>query len=215
MRSYIDPEERSQEAPASSAQPTGHASETPRTDWQPDWDNVHADADLVRRCVAGEVPAWETLYEQCHPPLLRSVACMIPGGRPDPNLVEELAARVWYALVAEDAELLARFDSRRGARLTTFIRAIALDVTSRHFRSEQRRRRREREGSSDQPYHDAHDVTQLQASWDEFRQTLTRAERRFLDRHLDAVEDDGETSQAYALKLASRVRRKLRMFLGL
>lgn len=179
---------------------------------EPDWEHVEADANLVRRCVAGEVAAWEELYNQCHLPLRRSIECLLPAPAPDPNLVDELASRVWFALMAEDGELLARFDRRRGTRVTTFMRAVAVDITSRHFRSERRRRRRELNSSVEQPLRAGNPSAELAASWEEFRQTLTRAERRFLDRHLDSPKDNQPTNHAYTLRLASRVRAKLRSF---
>ncbi len=83
--------------------------------------------------------------------MLRSIEHILGSDHADPNLVDELAARVWYALVADDGKVLAKFDARRGARLGTFLRCLAKDVTIRHFRSEYRRRRRERVAGKRQP----------------------------------------------------------------
>ncbi len=75
---------------------------------------LQADRQLVDRCLAGEVAAWEEFYAQCHKPLGTAIRIML--GRPhDPNLVAEIAARVWYALVAKDGELLARYSPAYGA----------------------------------------------------------------------------------------------------
>ncbi|HBO46263.1 MAG TPA: hypothetical protein DD670_20525, partial [Planctomycetaceae bacterium] len=79
-------------------------------------DAIDADGELVARCAAGEVGAWEELYDQCHVPLLRAIRCLLGQTVPDQNLIDELAARVWYALIDKDGKLLARFDKQRGAR---------------------------------------------------------------------------------------------------
>jgi len=182
---------------------------------QSDLDRIEADAKLVKRCVAGEVAAWEEIYDQCHRPLMRSIQCILGAEHSDPNLVDELAARVWYALVADDGKLLARFDRNRGARLGTFLRCIAKDVASRYFRSEYRRRRRERAVGKQRP-------VKRRASRDadpamsELVDTLTPSEQEFLDQYL--LNDDPtdgssrEYSSANAWKLASRIRQKIKEF---
>ncbi len=76
----------------------------------------------MERCLAGEVAAWEELYAQYHDVLLASVRCFLGQARSDHNLVDEIAARVWYALVANDGALLAKYDPKRGARIITFMR---------------------------------------------------------------------------------------------
>jgi len=182
------------------------------------WRNVKADAALVKRCLAGEVAAWEELYEQCHPPLLRSIEVMLGPQQRDPELIDELAARVWYALVADDGKLLARFDRKRKARLSTFMRAVAKDIVCRYQRSEARRHRREHEACRT---HRRSGVTQPdEAALDlaEFQETLTEGEREFLDEQLNGrcAKDDPAhgRSETSIWKLTSRIRRKLRAFLG-
>ncbi|MHB8901515.1 MAG: RNA polymerase sigma factor, partial [Thermoguttaceae bacterium] len=100
---------------------------------------IRQEKKLVDRCVRGDVGAWEELYQKHPPPLLRSIAVLLGPKGTDRNLVDELAAQVWYSLVDQDGQLLGRFCPKRGARLNTFIRAVAKDVTSRYFRAEQRR----------------------------------------------------------------------------
>ena len=75
---------------------------------------LSADAALASRCLAGDVAAWEELYAQCHEPLLVSIRVMLGPQSADASLVDEIAARVWYALVAKDGELLARYKPSRG-----------------------------------------------------------------------------------------------------
>jgi DNA-directed RNA polymerase specialized sigma24 family protein len=182
-----------------------------------DLEGVDADARLVKRCIAGEVAAWEELYDQCHPALLRSIEHLLGDGRADPNLVDELAARVWYALVAKDGKLLAKFDAERGARLGTFMRCIAKDVGGRHFRSESRRRRRERAAGKRRPirHGTSGDAGSTMA---DLAETLTPGEQEFLEQCLLSNDPTEESSREYSTanmwKLASRIRRKIKEFFG-
>lgn len=70
---------------------------------------LQADRQLVDRCLAGEVAAWEEFYAQCHDPLCTAIRIMLGRPHGDPNLVDEIASRVWYALVANDGKLLGRY----------------------------------------------------------------------------------------------------------
>jgi len=185
-----------------------------------DWEGICADATLIKRCIAGEVAAWEELYAQCHAPLLRFIECMLGTVDCDPNLVDELAARVWYALVADDGELLARFDARRKARLSTFMQGVARDLAGRYFRAERRRRSRERAVSRARRGCATRRSNEAELSLSEFRETLSPGEREFLDRHCRGdpeMDVDGvrkEPLSVYSRKLVARIRRKWKAFLG-
>jgi len=179
--------------------------------------DVLADAALARRCVAGEVAAWEQLYALCHPPLLAAIESMLRAPPRDPTLIDEIAARVWYALVENDGELLEKFDPARGARLITFMRALAKDEISRHFRAE--RRRRERESGA------VHDRTQqstaeARAHFSEFLSTLTPHERQFAADYLLSTPPGAggplqkPHSPANIWQLTRRIHRKLLGYLG-
>jgi DNA-directed RNA polymerase specialized sigma24 family protein len=148
---------------------------------------IVADRKLVERCCSGEVAAWEELYAQCHDMLLASVRCLLGQARNDSNLVDEIAARVWYALVANDGELLAKFDPKRGARIITFMRAVAKDEICRFFRSERRRRRREQIACGEKSPHHSDDQAQSEAVLSEFWETLSPCEMGFATDHLLAV----------------------------
>jgi hypothetical protein len=176
---------------------------------------ARADGRLAERCLAGEVAAWEELYGQCHEPLLLSIKIMLGKQSSDANLVDEIAARVWYALVANDGELLARYDCERGARLITFLRALAKDQSAQHFRTEVRRRNREllamRERQQQQK-----NLGQPVGSLSEFLCTLTPHERVFCSDYLLA-EPSGVVKEPYSSasiwQLSHRVYRKLLRFL--
>lgn len=132
--------------------------------------------------------------------------------------------RVWYALVRNGGELLARFDPMRGCRLTTFLGSLARDHAIRMFRSERRRRRREaiscdlgmRNGVSTVPAVEGASIEMA-----EFENTLTPKEREF---YREIVVDNGPSmshtvvpqparSDANRWQLRLRVRRKLEAFL--
>ena len=118
-----------------------------------DLSGVEEDRELIGRCLAGEVKAWEELYCRSHPALLSSVKVLLGGGGCDLNLVDEITAGVWYALIENDGRLLARYDPRRGARLITFLRTVAKTEVCRHFRREGRRQRREQIALRARPAH--------------------------------------------------------------
>ncbi len=179
---------------------------------------IKKEKKLVDRCVRGEILAWEELYEQHHPALMRSVAILLGSRGADRNLVDELAAQVWYCLVDEDGALLGRFCPKRGARLNTFIRAVAKDVTSRYFRTEQRRRERElmaaRATANEQ---DA--LAAFDDSLSEFLGTLSESEREFTEAYLLSTdglgaEDGAGRSNASIWQFTRRIRIKLGRFFG-
>ena len=198
-------------APAGAAQPD--------SDGEVVKDAYLRDKELIDRCLGGEVDAWEELYAQCHPPLLVSVRILLGHGPPNEDLVDEIAAQVWYALVANDGALLAKYEVTRGARLITFVRTIAKDMVGRHFRSEQRRILREKATLLEKPRHrTASGVAQPVASLQAFMSTLSPVERNFCGDYLLATpaecEDQAEKtySPANARQLSSRIQRKLLEF---
>ncbi len=185
-------------------------------------DAIQVELALVRSCISGDVAAWENLYNHYHPALQACIELMLDSARRDASLVDEISARVWYALIANDGELLERFDPSRGVRLITFFRAIAKDEISRFFRSERRRRDREVAAlrSTSRPAPAAQDQDDQALS--DFLTTLTPHERGFADAHLlrsehpqtpDSPESPEEPSPASMWQLTCRIRRKLLDFL--
>jgi DNA-directed RNA polymerase specialized sigma24 family protein len=194
--------------------------------------SAHADRRLIDRALAGDPTAWEALYQQCHRPLVTAIRAMLRGRAVDVNLVDELAARVWYAVVREQGELLTRFDPARGCRLTTYLATIAKDEAGRLFRSERRRRRREA-ASCDSPSladSSASQAGHTSVTMAEFEATLTPSERKFYDEIVAAphsplnpkssilnpqssILSPQHRSQANLWQLSHRVRRKLERFL--
>lgn len=176
-----------------------------------------ADGMLAKRCLAGEVAAWEELYAQCHDPLLVTIRIILGSQNVDANLMDEIAARVWYALVANDGELLSRYNPRRGARLITFMRELAKDEIVRYIRAEVRRRNRELIALREKRQHPDQEGAQPVNALGEFLGTLTPHEQVFCNDYLLAM-PTGEVEQAYSKsniwQLSHRIRRKLFRFLG-
>jgi DNA-directed RNA polymerase specialized sigma24 family protein len=177
---------------------------------------VLGDRDLVDRCLAGEVLAWQELYDRHHRGIVAAIRRFFRARSPDSNLVDEIAARSWYAIVADGGRVLGQFDPQRGCRLSTFLATIARSQAGQYLRSEQRRRRRERavgrmaiEGPSDSAESAAVEMT-------EFLDTLTPRERSFCE--LVLLDRDGgehlEFSVTNAWKLRSRIKGKLQDFVG-
>jgi DNA-directed RNA polymerase specialized sigma24 family protein len=184
-----------------------------------------ADARLVARCIAGEVAAWEELYAQCHSRLQTFVSKRLGPDRRDPELVDEIIARVWYALVADDGKLLERYDPAWGARLITFLRALAKGMVSNYFRTEHRRRTRERVAIGEKSPRYVADTGEPESLLAEFRATLTSHESDFMGEQLLAeISDDAAaahrpprepSSRAANWQVTHRIYRKLLAFLGI
>jgi hypothetical protein len=190
--------------------------ETPEND-DADVAGLRADALLAKRCLAGEVAAWEQLYAQCHQPLLISIRIMLGPHSGDASLVDEIAARVWYAIVANDGELLSRYKPSRGARLITFMRARAGSEMARYIRSEVRRRKRELAALRQKPQYQGQDGTQPVNVLAEFLGTLTPCEQVFCNDHLLGESSDlmvAPYSTSNIWQISHRIRRKLLRFLG-
>jgi len=122
---------------------------------------------------------------------------------------------VWFAVVKEDSRLLDRYDTARGCRLTTFLAALARTEVLQHFRSERRRKARERAVSQSETKQTDLSVTQANLLIEEFIGTLTPREQEFLATQLLSGDhaECGQFSRATAWQLRSRVRRKLSGFL--
>ena len=199
--------------------PTSAAAEKPPVLSVPDETNqagTHADGLLARRCLAGEVAAWEQLYAQCHEPLLMSIRVMLGRQSSDASLVDEIAARVWYAVVANDGEMLLRYDPNRGARLATFLRGLAKHELARHFRQETRRRRRELSALRERPQYGDNNSSPPASALADFLNTLTPGERGFCNDYLlaePAAAAEAAHSTATVWQLSHRVYRKLLHFL--
>ena len=200
---------KNQSQPAKS---TVSANSAPRID-----PAIAADRRLIDRCIAGEVAAWSLLYRETHESLLSTIRSFLGRAGHDRNLVEEIAARVWYAVVKDDFSLLNRFDVRRGCRLTTFLSVLAKSETRMLFRSERRRKSREQLVSRSELAGDSARQG-VMISDEEFIATLSPAERTFYLEVLVAPSERRELAeQGYSCEnmwqLNYRVRKKLERFI--
>lgn len=176
---------------------------------------VLQDRQLVDRCLTQEPGAWSQMYARFHAPLLASVRAFLGQAGRDPHLVDEIAARVWYALIRDEFWLLARFDVRRGCRFSTFLSLVAKAQARLLLRSERRRRTREQLAAKSEV--ERPDSTGLASvSGEEFIATLSPAERTFLVDVLVSATDSG-SNERYTRQnhwqLRHRVREKLKKFL--
>lgn len=153
-----------------------------------------ADYQLAQRCADGEVEAWEELYHRYHDRLLASIHQLLAGQHADPSLAEEIAARVWYALVENDGRLLLKYNPKRGASLMTYIQMLAKDLLRRYYRSERRRQDRERAVMIRRPSSHSSEMDQNTSTLDEFLDTLSATDRTFYDQCL--VGSSGSASSA-------------------
>lgn len=168
---------------------------------------------LVDRCLAGDVKAWEQLYAEQHSRLQRSIRAVLRGRGADSELIEEIAARVWYAVVSKGGELLDRFDSRRGCRLNTFLSVIARAEAAKLFRSESRRRRREAIAGGLVTRSSGELAGQsFQQALSSFFATLTRREREYCLASMVQTPHNAAFSAPNASQLRRRVRMKLHQY---
>lgn len=176
--------------------------------------DAESDHRLAKRCLAGDVAAWEELYGRFHEPLCRSISSMMGSGGCDLSRVDEIAARVWYALVRNDGELLDRFDPARHTRLGGFLRGLARIEIMQYYRAENRRR--VKETACVYPSADESGVSdwQMSALIEDFATTLTPGEQDFLEEHLLGQSDEASEarSQATIWQRCHRIREKLKAF---
>lgn len=179
---------------------------------------IQQDFCLAQRCFAGEVAAWEELHRLFNDKLTTTIRSLLRGRSTDFNLAEELAAQVWYALIADDGALMARFDPNRGARLITYMRMIAREVINRHFRSEHRRTAREIEALRRTSQHRSLEQDYTEVSLDEFLATLSQRERQFCQEYLCDVQPSttgaAPMSRANIWQRTHRLYRRLLAFMG-
>ena len=174
---------------------------------------------LVMRCLAGEEQAWEQIYRRCHPQLLEAIRFVLGGNGKDGHLVEEIAARVWYALVRNRARLLARYDAERDSSLSAFLMGLARIEMMRQRRSERRRKSHELTGGRRMLEEQGASDWEVFAMMDEFASTLTDREKEFLDDYLTSSsqnedgEDSAQLSATNIWQRRHRIRSKLEAFL--
>jgi len=176
-----------------------------------DVSGAQADRLLVDRCLMCDVASWEEIYRQCHYPLRGSIKSLLGPGFHDPNLVDDIAARVWYALVKNDGELLDRFDPCRDLRLGVFFRGLARVELMQYFRAERRRLSREAEVGQKPRRSASPNEWQVGVLLEEFTATLTPGEQQFMDEYLLSLREEGEEAEGAELTAANIWQRRHRI----
>jgi DNA-directed RNA polymerase specialized sigma24 family protein len=177
-----------------------------------------ADQHLVDRCLAGDERAWEKLYQDCHPQLLRAIKLLLGPDAGDFHLVDEMAARVWYALLRDGGRLLASYDVERDSRLSAFLMGLARIEIMRHMRSERRRRSYEFIGGRRILAEGRVPDWQVAAMMEEFSSTLSPQEKRFMEEFLldppqpSASAEPDQLSPSSVWQRRHRIRLKLKAF---
>jgi DNA-directed RNA polymerase specialized sigma24 family protein len=176
---------------------------------------IAQDRALVDLCIQGEPAAWSQLYDRLHGNLLASIRAFLGKAGQDIHLVDEVSARVWYSLIRNQFELLAKFDPGRGCRLSTFLSVLGKSEARLLLRSERRRKTRECVASRSEIEESDAEYGCVMSD-DEFLATLSPRERSF---YLDilvatsASPSDDDYSQQNQWQLRHRVRKKLEQFL--
>jgi DNA-directed RNA polymerase specialized sigma24 family protein len=176
-------------------------------------DKARLDQRLAERCLAGEDQAWEQFYQRCHPPLLRAIKLLLGQDAGDIHLVDELAARVWYALLRDGGRLLARYDAAQDSDLSAFLMGLARIEIMRYMRAERRRRSHELIGGRKILAEGRVPDWKLASMMDEFTSTLTPPELEFMERFLldsPGAEADADVEELPATSVWQR-RHRLRL----
>ena len=180
---------------------------------------VLVDQQVVERCLAGDERAWEKLYRKCHPRLRKAIELLLGVDASDGHVIEEIAARVWYALLKDNHRLLAAYDADRDSALDGFLMGLARIEILRYTRSERRRHSHEMSGGRIWLEQQRVSDWQLATMMDEFTSTLTPGEREYMERFLTGPVDDRTDAELADLPPTTiwtrryRVRRKLNRFL--
>lgn len=177
----------------------------------------NGDEQLVARCRAGDEAAWAEVHAKCHAHVVRQIRYTLGELGRDDNLVEELAARVWYGLICDDGYLLQRFQPNRARGLEKYLAAIARFEVLRHQRSEFRRRRREHYRQSMlSENRDDEALRDMTIDVNSFLPSLTPREQEFF--HHVLMGNNGHhmrISAPNSWQLKHRIRKKLLEFLDI
>jgi DNA-directed RNA polymerase specialized sigma24 family protein len=174
---------------------------------------------MLQRCLQGDERAWERLYRKCHPRLRKAIELLLGPDAADVHVIEEIAARVWYAVLKDDCRLLETFDPERDSGLDSFLMGLARIEILRYTRSERRRHSHEMSGGRRRLEERRVSDWQLANMMEEFASTLTPIERAFMERFLTGPtenEPDPEPDELPPTTVWTRryrIRRKLDRFL--
>lgn len=167
--------------------------------------------DLVQRSLAGDQEAWRLLFADQQPRLLAKVRQLLGPMNRNDDLAEEVAARVWSAVLANDCRLLRVYDPRR-ARLSTFLGRRAFFEILMIFRAHTRRLYHETSYKRSHPEAVKMPLP-LKLVWQELDKRLTDSERSYLKNHLLRCSSTSQPADSFRL-LHDRVHLKVVAYLN-
>ena len=180
-------------------------------------DRTAMERRIVERCLSGDERSWERLYRKCHPRLRKTIELLMGREAPDVNVIEEIAARVWYALLKDNRRLLAAYDADRESELDGFFMGLARIEILRYTRAERRRLSHELSGGRKRLEEERVSDWQLANLMEEFASTLTPRERDFMEHFLMASDESdaglADLPPTTIWTRRHRIRRKLDRFL--
>jgi DNA-directed RNA polymerase specialized sigma24 family protein len=182
-------------------------------------DRALVDGQVVQSCLAGDERSWERLYRKCHPRLRKAIELLLGADASDSHVIEEIAARVWYAVLKDNCRLLAAYDAERDSALDSFLMGLARIEILRYTRAERRRHSHEMSGGRRRLEEQRVSDWQLASMMEEFTSTLTPGERDFMKRFLTGPAEDqteaelGDLPPTTVWTRRYRIRRKLNRFL--
>lgn len=170
---------------------------------------------IIEKCLTGDGTAWQELYSRYRPSLLNSIHKKLGGKANNADLVEEIAARVWFSLVWRDYQRLRVYEKRR-AGFKTYLASLARQQIQLYYRERQRQSKREvpLSGSDHRCRDDA--IWPPAAAQEEFIAILSHREKQYFEQHLLANAAEAEStflSSANRWKLRQRILAKLKAFL--
>lgn len=170
--------------------------------------------DLLDKCLAGDGSAWGSLFDELQPKLIKIVAMILGPHAQDKDLIDEIAARVWFSLIDRKYQVLRQFDPTIGVRLTTYMTGIVRAAWLQYLRSERRRTKRELYFAAQRQKATAGHHSVENQKHPEFRTWLTKREREYWDHLIGDVEFSGPNSPANIWKLRQRIRDKFLSYLA-
>ena len=171
---------------------------------------------VIAQCINGKKEAWESLFHRYQPRLLAIIKRYLGRRAECGDLdAEEIAASIWYSLIVGKKARLRRYDPSRGAKLLTYLAALARREIFKRYRRAQSRQSRETRVARPEATAGIADPSAFVLQ--EFLATLTRREREFCLNYLLATQVESEppvVTACNAWQLRSRILRKLRVFSG-
>jgi DNA-directed RNA polymerase specialized sigma24 family protein len=176
---------------------------------------IDQDAELARRCVAGDQQAWKLLYHSHYERLVAVIALQLGAAGRDLSQAEEVASQVWLSLWENSRRRFRAFDANR-ASLKGFLWARARQQACYYLRRQARLALRQAPWPARSPAAPAPPLLPQGPAWDEFCAALTAQELRLVRDRLKPA-NPGEAPRAplsaAERKLKQRVLAKLRIFL--